>query len=297
MKHAFREQDTPNAEPTREQENTHLFAKSTAEAIKKFNDAMPDKVRKNAVLAVEYLVTGSPEAMKNKSALEQNQYFKDSLKWIEDKHGAKNVIYAGIHRDETTPHMYVYVIPKDENGKLNCRAFFGEKDALSKMQTDFADKVGRKHSLERGLEGSRARHTDIKQYYARVNAATLKTPNIDVPEGKILESKEVYGERVAKSVIAQLSPELVTLRAKAQHTDLAQEQVKIAAQAKAQVELQLAQRDTQLKIEREKHKALRESSLDLMHKVARGGETLVKLQEAFRERLSQEKPQDKDRSR
>lgn len=86
-------------------------------------------------------------------------------------------MYAGIHRDETTPHMYAYVVPIDERGKLNCRAFYGEKEALSKMQTDFADKVGKQHGLERGLEGSRARHTEIRQYYARVQAATPRTPD------------------------------------------------------------------------------------------------------------------------
>jgi len=55
MAHAFREQDTPNADPSRTPENTHIGANNAKEAMKRFNEAMPDKVRKNAVLAVEYL--------------------------------------------------------------------------------------------------------------------------------------------------------------------------------------------------------------------------------------------------
>lgn len=295
MKHAFRDQDTPNADPERTSDNTHLGAKNTAEAMQRFNDALPDKVRKNAVLAVEYLVTASPEAMQGKSHQEQNAYFKDALQWLQDKHGAENVVYAGIHRDETTPHMYAYVVPKDERGKLNCRVFYGEKDALSKMQTDFADKVGKQHGLERGIEGSKARHTEIRQYYARVNAAALKTPSIDVPQGKLLEGKEAYGQRVAKAVIEQIAPDLVVLRAKAQQTDLAQQQAKVAEQAKAQAELQYRQREKLLQVEREKVKDLAEKQKDLIHTIAKGGEPLNKLQAAFRDRIEQAKEQKRDK--
>ena len=42
-------------------------------------------------------------------------YFRDSLEWLKQRHGAENVVYAGIHRDETTPHMYAYVVPRDRN--------------------------------------------------------------------------------------------------------------------------------------------------------------------------------------
>ena len=37
------------------------------------------------------------------------------------------------------------------------------------MQTDFAKKVGHKHDLERGLEGSKARHQRVKRHYAELN--------------------------------------------------------------------------------------------------------------------------------
>lgn len=239
MKHAFREQDTPNADPERTPDNTHIGAQNTAEAMQRFNDALPDKVRKNAVIAVEYLITGSPETMHGKSRQDQDAYFADALQWLRDKHGAENVLYAGIHRDETTPHMYAYVMPKDEHGKLNCRAFFGEKDALSKMQTDFAQTVGQQHGLERGLKGSKARHTNIREYYARVNAQnTPKTPGIDVPEPKMLEAKGDYGKRVAESVLQQIGPELLTTRAKAAERDTAvkkaDEMAAVAKQARSE---------------------------------------------------------------
>src|SRR5450830_1074488 len=223
MAHAFREQETPNADASRTPDNTHIGAANLEEALAKFNARLPDKVRKNGVLAIEYLVTASPEDMKGKTRQQQDAYLRDGLKFLEDRHGAVNVVYAGIHRDETTPHMYAYVVPIDTKGKLNCRAFLGGAQALSQLQTEFAQEVGRSHGLQRGLEGSKARHTSIQQYYARVQEATPKTPAIDLPEAKLLEGKDTYGRRVAQSVIEQIGPELNSLRAKAAHTELAKQ--------------------------------------------------------------------------
>ncbi len=296
MKHAFREQDTPNADQARTLDNTHIGAENAAEAVRRFNDALPDKVRKNAVLAVEFLVTGSPESMASKDRAAQDAYFKDALQWLLDRHGARNVVYAGIHRDETTPHMYAYVVPKDERGNLNCRAFYGEKNALSKMQTNFAVEVGYKHGLERGLEGSRAHHTEIKQYYARVNEATLRTPSIDVPEGRFLEGKQTYGHRVAESVVNQLASELLSLRAKARQTDLAQQQTKVAKQGEEEAKSQYRQRNILLEIEREKLRNLVDKQKELVRTIASGGEPLAKLQAHFREGVERLK-QDMERSK
>ncbi|HGS8738444.1 TPA: MobV family relaxase [Enterococcus faecalis] len=183
LTHAFRERDTPNAEASRTPDNTHIGAASVDEAITKFNArlATQDKVRSNAVLAVEYLVTSSGPDMHGKSREEQDAYFRDALKWIENKHGAENVIYAGIHRDEQTPHMYAYVVPIDQRGKLNCRAFLGGAKALNQMQTEFAQEVGQPHGLQRGIEGSKARHVTVQQYYARVNKPFEPLPEVKTP--------------------------------------------------------------------------------------------------------------------
>ena len=232
MKHAFREQDTPNADAERTPDNTHIGAQSVSEGMAAFRDRLPEKHRKDAVLAIEYLITASPEVMQSKERSSQDNYFRDALKWLQDKHGAANVVYAGIHRDETTPHMYAYVVPR-VGEKLNCRQFLGGAKALSQMQTDFAEQVGSKHGLERGLEGSRARHTAIGQYYGRVNGKTPLAPNLDVPDPSLGDrlNPRAYGEKVAKSVVEQLKPTWQVLEAKAKETDLAKQQAKEARAA------------------------------------------------------------------
>lgn len=168
--HAFREQETPNADPERIAENTHIRATSVADALDRFNArlATQPKIRKNAVLAIEYLVTASPEHLHGKTREQQDAYFRDALTWLGERHGEANIIYAGIHRDETTPHLYAYAVPLDGRGKLNCRAFLGGAEALRTMQTAFAEQVAVTHGLERGVEGSRARHQTIKRFYGHL---------------------------------------------------------------------------------------------------------------------------------
>ena len=179
LKHSFRTQDTPNADPELLSHNIHIGAETVGEGMAAFRERLPEKIRKNGVLCVEYLVTASPEIMKSMDRISQDAYFDDALQWLKDKHGADNVVYAGIHRDETTPHLYAYVVPLDpDTGRLNCRRFLGGAKALSDMQTDFAEKVGKKHGLERGIKGSKARHQTISKFYNGLNQQAENQPVI-----------------------------------------------------------------------------------------------------------------------
>lgn len=239
LKHAFREQDTPNADPARLGANTHIGAANVEEAMQRFQERLPAKVRSNAVLAVEFLVTGSPDAMAGKTRAEQDAYLHDALSWLQKRHGAENVVYAGIHRDETTPHLYAYVVPIDERGKLNCRAFYGGAAALREMQTEFADRVGRKHGLERGIEGSKATHQRVQRHYGALSKAE-PVALIDAPEPTLADrvNPMAYGQRVAQAVIDQVQPERNALLARVATADADRRRA-----AEMQATAQAAQRD------------------------------------------------------
>ena len=195
LKHGFREQDTPNADDELTPMNTHIGGSNTAEVLQDFDQRLEtqSKIRKNAVLAIEYLITASPDAINGKDREGQDRYFNDALKWLKEKHGNENVIHAGVHRDEKSPHMYAFVVPIDPKGKLNCRHFLGgKKDVLSKMQDEFQEKVGQHHGLERGVKGSKAKHQSIQNWYKQVNSPKAKVsvnPERLVTEKKILTTK------------------------------------------------------------------------------------------------------------
>lgn len=171
LMHAFRDMDTPNADPDKTPDNAQIGATSTEEALENFSARLNTQkhLRKNGVLAIEYLMTGSPEAMAMMSREAQDAYFEDALTWLRKRHGEENVFYAGIHRDESTPHMYAYVVPIDERGKLNCSAYLGNARALSAMQTEYANAVGSRYGLIRGIEGSKAKHERVKRHYAVIS--------------------------------------------------------------------------------------------------------------------------------
>ena len=149
LKHAFREQPTENADPERADNNAHLGASSAREAMEKVRARLPEKRRKDAVLAIEYLITASPEAMAKMAPQERTAYFNDALKWLKQRHGGANVVYSGVPRHAKTQHIYNNIKPLNKTiERLNARRWRGGAKALSEMQTDFAANVGARHGLD-----------------------------------------------------------------------------------------------------------------------------------------------------
>jgi hypothetical protein len=237
LAHTYRTRDTPNAIPDREHLNSHELA-GPEEVKAAIAARLPEKRRSDAVLCVEYVITASPDYFTEGQDKDGSAYFADALKWLKAKHGAENVVATSIHHDEKSPHLVAYVVPLDDQGKLNAKAFLGGKAKLSAMQTEFAHEVGRKHGLERGVEGSRATHTTIREYYGRIGQAQEKTPSVDVPEPSMGDrlNPKAYGERVAKAVIEQMAPELRALRAKAAENDGLKREVREARRQLANTE-------------------------------------------------------------
>jgi hypothetical protein len=86
--------------------------------------------------------------------------------------------------------------------------------------------VGEPHGLIRGIKGSKAKHTSIKQYYARVNAIenmTVDSSNIEMPEPGLMETKNSYGQRVLYSLTDQFTEQLKNNYAKLKQANIKQE--------------------------------------------------------------------------
>ncbi|MBD7948723.1 MobV family relaxase [Psychrobacter communis] len=203
LAHNYRTTETPNADPNRTPKNYHSVA--TPEAVKQaIKNRLPEKRRADAVLCIEYLITASPE-WEGWGNGKEEEFFKRSTQWLIDKHGAENIAGMSIHRDVSTPHLVAYVVPIDQKGKLNCKDFLGGRAKLSKMQTDFANTVA-DLGLTRGKEGSKAKHTSIKEYYHDINHARDFDITTVSPKPEMFESKARYGEKVTAAVIEQIEP-------------------------------------------------------------------------------------------
>lgn len=196
--HAFRERDTPNADATVTPFNK-IEGATSSEAVKLAVEkrvAELDEVQPQSVRCVEYLITASPEAMKGMCAGEDETFFDSALDWVKQRHGAENVVASIVHRDETTPHMTVFVVPVVQReahtrkrsvstpgggrevkefaipakSVLSAAHYFDGRKKLADMQTDFHEKVGKMFSLDRGVHRAsgeeRESHTSVKEWYA-----------------------------------------------------------------------------------------------------------------------------------
>ncbi len=203
LAHSYRTIETPNTDPNLTPKNYHSVA--TPEAVKQaIKNRLPEKRRSDAVLCIEYLITASPE-WEGWGNSQEDEFFKRSAQWLMDKHGAENIAGMSIHRDISTPHLVAYVVPIDQKGKLNCKDFLGGRAKLNKMQTDFANTVA-DLGLTRGKEGSKAKHTSIKEYYHDINHARDFSITTVAPKPEMFESKARYGEKVTAAVIEQIEP-------------------------------------------------------------------------------------------
>ena len=167
LSHTYRTRETPNAATELADQNDHSHG-TPAEVMQALKERLPEKRRSDAVLSLEYVVTAHQDWFKGKGKAEQDAYLMDSLEWLKQRHGSDNVVGWSIHRDELAPHLVAYIVPL-KDGKLNAKHFTGGKKVLSQLQTDFAQDVGQRHGLERGIEGSQAKHQTVKEFYAQVN--------------------------------------------------------------------------------------------------------------------------------
>lgn len=193
-RHHMRTAQTPNADPNAPE--TIRVLVGSANPYQDVKARLPEKVRKNGVLAMEHLLTASPEYFRPGNPAAAGTYDKKrmeewaakAVQFLQERYG-DNLASAVLHLDEATPHIQAMVVPRREDGKLDAAKLFGPEQ-LRKLQDDYADKM-RPLGLERGIEGSRAKHERVKAHYGRVNAPTPPIPEVKTPAPKLRERKLV----------------------------------------------------------------------------------------------------------
>ncbi|EPC4303152.1 MobV family relaxase [Cronobacter sakazakii] len=177
LQHCYRERETPNANAERTPENYCSVSQSADEAMGKLRELLPEKRRKDAVLAVEYVMTASPEWWNEATPRQQAEFFARSEQWLENKYGKDRVVAAVVHRDEATPHLSAFVVPLTQDGRLSAKEFIGGRSKMRDDQSTYAESV-KKLGLERGIEGSRATHQTVQHYYESINRGTRSQVSI-----------------------------------------------------------------------------------------------------------------------
>ena len=148
------------------------------------------KVSANQVKAIRILLTGSNKDMKQMEAEGRiEDWCNDSLKWIRETYGEQNLVSAVLHMDEKTPHIHATVIPivtgerrkagqEEQNGKKKyrkknpqdvrlCADDVMARHRLKHYQDTYAQAMN-KYGLQRGVDGSLAKHISSMQYYKQL---------------------------------------------------------------------------------------------------------------------------------
>ena len=145
------------------------------------------KIASNQVRVIRILLTGTNEDMKrieHEGNLEE--WCKDNLSWLRTTYGENNVVSAVLHMDEKTPHIHATIIPivtserrkakrEQKEGKRQYRKKKPQTDRLcaddvmtranlKHYQNTYAEAMN-KYGLQRGVEGSEARHVSTSEYY------------------------------------------------------------------------------------------------------------------------------------
>lgn len=150
------------------------------------------KPRKDAVVALEMILSASPEYFRPDDPAAVGTYDKDRLKAWTDKNleAIKNkfgnrLVQVDLHLDESTPHMHIIVIPTIEK-EMSRRRTKAQIEAGKKAETYTAKRLDAKSltkkggeydyshlqdyfaeaveplDIKRGIKGSRAAHSKLK---------------------------------------------------------------------------------------------------------------------------------------
>lgn len=189
-KHNQREYQPENADPEKSDLNEVLIGSGNIDDLvfTRINEQGAKFIEsgKNAsTIAVEMVISASPEYFRERASdvgtydPQKMANWRDSnIEFLSKKYG-DNLLRVDLHLDEATPHMHAIITPLVEKqrkirGKneyktvnvLDAKNLFN-RSALVELQTEAAQAVAHL-GIERGIRHSKAKHTDIKQFYSLV---------------------------------------------------------------------------------------------------------------------------------
>ena len=226
------------------------------------------KIRSDAILMNSFIVTSDGEFFKGLPPWEQREFFRDCAEFFSDKYGEENMISAVVHMDETTPHMHLNFIPINER-RLSSKSLF-DRQKLAQLQTELHESIGKKWGLQRGKEGSQAKHLSTAEYKAKkiIESAEQREREIDEQTEKKRADLDELTQIVEVIAAAQNKP--VPKKRKDAEKEIVSLRTANAAQAH---ELQISGQDRE-----ELFKQLREKERET-EKYKRSAEILSKLKE------------------
>lgn len=175
------------------------------------------KIGNNQVRAIRVLLTGTHEDMERITKEGRlDKWCSDNLKYLADTFGRENIVSAVLHMDEQTPHIHATLVPIVKGERKRKKKEELVKERYRKKPTDTArlcaDEIMTRaklksyqdtyaqamsgYGLQRGIDGSEARHISTRQYYRDL---VQQTELLRIDIGQLQDRKETVQEELKRA--------------------------------------------------------------------------------------------------
>lgn len=182
------------------------------------NAGLTRKIGNNQVRAIRVLLTGTHEDMERITQEGRlDEWCSDNLKYLADTFGRENIVSAVLHMDEQPPpHIHATLVPivreerkrkkKEQQVKKRyrkkptdaarlCADDIMTRAKLKSYQDTYAQAMSG-YGLQRGIDGSEAKHIFTRQYYRDL---MQQTEQLQTDIGQLQDRKETAQEELKRA--------------------------------------------------------------------------------------------------
>ncbi|WP_373732838.1 MobV family relaxase, partial [Bacteroides heparinolyticus] len=163
------------------------------------------------------LLTGTHEDMERITQEGRlDEWCEDNLRYLSETFGRENIVSAVLHRDEQTPHIHATLVPivreerkrkkKEQQVKKRyrkkptdatrlCADDVMTRAKLKSYQDTYAQAMSR-YGLQRGIDGSEAKHISTRQYYRDL---MQQTEQLQTDIAQLQDRKETAQEELKQA--------------------------------------------------------------------------------------------------
>lgn len=221
----IRKYDNQDIDISRSYLNQHIIHGDMTDLTQRLSEVSHQK-RKDLVACCGVVIT-LPAELKSEDLASQNRFFNYCTEFIKQKFGEKNIVYATIHHDETTPHVHVGFVPvtqierkyrsKARKGETYTQERISAKDVITKsmlnsfhteLDSYITNKIGQKVSILTGKTEKNVSINKLKQKTIdRTNEVLERANSLDNLKfkkkksllGKVILDEQEYSNLIAKA--------------------------------------------------------------------------------------------------
>ncbi len=181
--------------------NDETMTQTIKKAIKEQEKATGRKVRKDANVLCEFVLTFSPE-MEDKINLPL--WVQANFNWIKETFGKGKLIRADLNCDESTVHIHCFVIMTNEQGRFNSSRFFNKKSQIIELQDTYATAMAQ-FGLVRGesKEITQAKHQTLHEWH-KAESERLEKELIEMANNVLSNEKEIAPQPLESNIFDDL---------------------------------------------------------------------------------------------